>query len=216
MSAVPSIKGSMFVSVMEDVNKLLARKTISRDELGRRLRPADLALLDETVLVSKWYPMESYARLTDFLCEVEGADRRTYFRKRGANNAKRLVDNGMYSQLEFLKRWDRGSGRGDVAARLDAYIRSLQRVVTLAKLIYNTNDWVVEKDPDLSSRARIEILDAAPYSEGMRFAIEGFFNECARAVRGTSEDLFASARVAPSHIRISMTRSVIDLFGAGS
>jgi hypothetical protein len=205
----------MFLGVIEDMNKLIARKTLSRDELGRRLRPADLAFLDETILVSKWYPMESYARLTDFLCEVEGADRRTYFRKRGATNAKRLVENGMYSQLGFLKRWDRGSGNEDVEARLDVYIRSLQRVVTLAKLIYNTADWVVERDPDRSSRARIEIPDAASYSEGMRFAIEGFFNECARSVRGTSQDLFVSERVAPSHIRISMTQSTTDLYGAG-
>jgi len=71
----------------------------------------------------------------------------------------------------------------------------------------------VEPDPDRADCARIEILDAAAYSEGMRYAIEGFLNECVRAVRGNTKPLFQSEQVARDHIRIRMTQSIADFYG---
>ena len=160
--------------------------------------------------------MESYARIADLLCELEGGKTREYFRRRGATNAKRLIEQGLYGQLEFLKRWEKsieGKERGDRDAVFQSFHRSLKLVVTLSKSIYSTGDWRVEHDPHRANYVRIEILDAAAYSEGMRYALEGFLNECVRAVRGNTKPLFSSERVARDHIRISMTESVVDFYG---
>jgi hypothetical protein len=209
----PSIKGSIFAGVIEDLLKLRDSGRIPREKLEARLTPTELELIETKIYPGTWYPMLSYARVTDLLCEMQTSDRREYFRGRGAANARRLIEGGLYSQLDFLKRWDASTGtraQADLSARLDAYIRSLRLVTTLSKSIYSTGDWRVERDPDRPGRARIEILDTAAYSEGMRLAIEGFLNECVRAVREHELQLYVSERVAPDHIRISMTKSLAD------
>ena len=209
----PSIKGSIFAGVIEDLLKLRDSGRIPREKLEARLTPAELELIEHKVYPGTWYPMASYVRVTDLLCEMQTLDRGEYFRGRGAANAKRLIEGGLYSQLDFLKRWDASTGtraKADPAAGLDAYIRSLRLVTTLSKSIYSAGDWRVERDPDRRGCARIEILDAAAYSEGMRFAIEGFLNECVRAVRQREFQLYVSQRIAPAHIRIYMTESLAD------
>jgi len=212
----PAIKGSIFASVIGDLRSLRDARRISQEKLEQRLSPLEQELVESTISPAAWYPMESYARITDLLCELEGKTPREYFRGRGATNARRLIEKGLYGQLEFLKRWEKsidGRERGDGGAVFQSYLRSLKLVVTLSKSIYSTGDWRVERDPDRANCVRIEILNAAAYSEGMRYAIEGFLNECVRAVRGSTKPLFRSERVAQDHIRIWMTESIADFYG---
>jgi hypothetical protein len=209
----PAVKGSIFASVIADLRGMRDAGRISQDVLEEKLSPFEVELLESPISSSAWYPMESYARISDLLCELEGGKTREYFRRRGATNAKRLIEAGLYGQLAFLKRWDRSIERGDRGAALQSFQRSLKLVVTLSKNIYSTGDWRVDQDPHRPHYVRIEILDAAAYSEGMRYAIEGFLNECVRAVRGTTRLLFASERVARDHIRISTTESIVDFYG---
>ena len=209
----PSVKGSIFAGVIADLLRLRDSGQIPREKLEARLTPIELELIENKLYPGTWYPMASYARVTNLLCEMQTSDWREYFRGRGATNARRLIEGGLYSQLDFLKRWDASTGlraKADLAAVLDAYIRSLRLVTTLSKSIYSTGDWRVEPDPDRPGCVRIEILDAAAYSEGMRFAIEGFLNECVRAVRQREFHLYVSERIAPDHIRIYMTKSLAD------
>jgi len=212
----PAVKGSIFASVIGDLRESRDAGRISEDKLEERLSPLELELLESTISSAGWYSMESYARIADLLCEIDGGKTREYFRRRGATNAKRLIEQGLYGQLEFLKRWEKsieGKERGDRDAVFQSFHRSLKLVVTLSKNIYSTGDWRVEYDPHRANHVRIEILDAAAYSEGMRYALEGFLNECVRAVRGNTKPLFTSERVARDHIRISMTESVVDFYG---
>jgi hypothetical protein len=209
----PSVKGSIFAGVIEDLLRLRDSGRMPRETLEARLTPSELELIENKIYPGTWYPMESYVRVTDLLCELQTSDRGDFFRGRGAANAKRLIEGGLYSQLDFLERWGARTGtraQADPGAVLDAYIRSLRLVTTLSKSIYSTGDWRVERDPDRPGCARIEILDAAAYSEGMRFAIEGFLNECVRAVRQRELHLYVSQRIAPDHIRIHMTESLAD------
>ena len=60
MSSVPSIKGSVFSGVVEDVNKLLQSGLASRREAKRWLQPQDFALLEEPVVITRWYDIEDY------------------------------------------------------------------------------------------------------------------------------------------------------------
>jgi len=215
----PAIKGSIFASVIEDLRELRASGRISEDKLEERLSSRELEFLEGPISTSAWYPMASYARITDLLCELEGGKTREFFRRRGATNARRLIEKGLYGQLEFLKRWEKSIGgreSGDTDAILQSYLRSLKLVVTLSKSIYSTGDWRVVHDPNRANGVHIEILDAAGYSEGMRYAIEGFLNECVRAVRGDVKPLFVSERMAQDHIRISMTQSIGDFYGIPS
>jgi len=212
----PAIKGSIFASVIADLRELRDRGGISQEKLDERLSPLERELVESVISPAAWYPMESYARITDLLCEMEGGKPKDYFRRRGAANAKRLIERGLYGQLDFLKRWDKsieGRERGDPAAVVQSYSRSLKLVVTLSKSIYSTGDWKVERDPDRPNSVRIEILDAAAYSEGMRYAIEGFLNECVRSVRGEGKPLFVSERVTQDRIRIWMTATIADFYG---
>ena len=212
----PATKGSIFASVIRDLRELRDAGRISPEKLEQRLSPLELELMENAISPAAWYPMASYARITDLLCELAGGTPREYFRGRGAANARRLIEKGLYGQLEFLKRWEKsidGKERSDGGAVIQSYVRSLKLVVTLSKSIYSTGDWRVERDPDRANCVRIEILDAAAYSEGMRYAIEGFLNECVRAVRGSTKPLFRSERVARDHIRIWMTESIADFYG---
>ena len=72
MPAVPSIKGSVFATVVEDVGKSLASGSVKRDQLSRWLRPEDIALLGEKIAVASWYPIQSYTRMGLLLRDVEG------------------------------------------------------------------------------------------------------------------------------------------------
>ena len=212
----PAIKGSVFRGVIDDLRRLRDEGAIAPEKLEDRLTTEERDWLDSEVCPGTWYPIESYARLTDLLCEIEAGDPIPYFRGRGAKNAQRLIESGLYTQLEFLKRWERVSSAGeavDPEAILNNYQRSLRLVITLARSIYNVGEWTSELDPDRSNRARIEIRDAAAYSENMRHAIEGFLNECVRSVRFEVKHLYTSERVAPDHIRISMTEGLADFYG---
>jgi hypothetical protein len=55
MSGLPSIKGSVFVSIVEDVKKLLACGGIAQGELARWLRAEDIRLLGQTIGAASWY-----------------------------------------------------------------------------------------------------------------------------------------------------------------
>jgi len=72
MSTIPSIKGSVFATVVESVNKLLAQQSVSREELGRWLKPDDIPLLDQEVHVSEWYDIRVFSRMNELLRDVEG------------------------------------------------------------------------------------------------------------------------------------------------
>jgi len=151
--AEPSVKGSIFRGVLDDLARV-------REE-GRLSAEANPA---------SWYPMESYARITQLLGDVEGAGKDSYFVERGRASARRLIKAGLYQQLAFLPRWNERTRRG----------------------------------------AGEE--SASAYSEPMRLAIEGFFNECAHAAREDLVQLYTSERPAPDLILFRMTRDIADMF----
>ena len=96
----PSIKGTAFQSVAEDVRRLAASGRVSREALEARLEADDLRLLDEKVAPGLWYPLSTYRRLTEVLLEVEGRGDPAYVVRRGARAAERL--------FAALGEWDTG------------------------------------------------------------------------------------------------------------
>lgn len=60
-------------------------------------------------------------------------------------------------------------------------------------------------------RVRIAVREASAYSEPMRLAIEGFFNECTQVARKDLIVLYTSERPAPDLILLRMARDIADL-----
>ena len=167
----PSIKGTAFQSVPEDLMRLLAAGRISRDALEARLEAEDLAFLDAKVNASSWYPIASYARLVELLAELEAPhDREGYWMARGARAAARLADAGIYQQLEVS-----AEKLGNRVGRF---------AITLSELIYNFGSWHYALEPSGDERFAVEVRDASAFPEVSRFATQGFIEWAATRIAG--------------------------------
>jgi hypothetical protein len=207
----PSIKGTIFGPVAEEIQALRESGRISDDELAACLEAKDIELLEEKALVASWYPIDTYARYLDLLCKKEGGDDPHYFETRGSMSARRLMDAGLYSQLDLLgsiadEPERAGSDAEERAMR--AYRSKLSVVLSLAGSIYNCGRWKALPDDEHPGRAVIEIREAEAYSDGMAGAIVGFLDECARAVNRKSRKLYAFERPSRDRILIRMLRDL--------
>jgi hypothetical protein len=173
----PSIKGTAFQSVVDDVQRLLAERRLSREQLEASLTAEDLRSLDAKISPASWYPIASYARLVELLAEKEaGGHTEAYLVGRGVRSAQRLSAAGIYPQLDAS------------AERMGARVGTV--VVTLARVIYNFTRWHYEADPSGDFRIRVE--EATAFPDAARFATQGFIQQVAtqtagRPLRVTSE-----------------------------
>jgi hypothetical protein len=179
--STPSIKGTAFQAVVEDLRRLLEAGRISRGALETRLEAEDLRILDAKISAALWYPLASYARLSEILVEIEGGGRPGYVVERGARAAERLFAAGLYLQLE----------RGEVIgakkrARGEGWTATEGNLVTsLAGAIFNVSRWRFEIDPSDDRLHRIEVCDAEALPEVSRLAAQGFIEYTASRLSGT-------------------------------
>lgn len=205
MARARCVKGSVFGGAVEQVNKLIGEGAISREEVTRRLPPGDLRLLDSSILIASWYDVGTFTRLNELLRDVEGGGSHEYLRELGRESARRLLDGGLYSQLEYLQRMQLGRV-ADAQERFEAFSRDLRRLNTISSSIYNFGRWEVETNPGHPRRYAIVVSDAEGLSDVLCWRIEGFVNEMA-AVHG-SRDLWSWRRVGRDVVRIDMTRDL--------
>jgi len=205
MSSVPSIKGSVFSGVVEDVNKLLQSGLASRREATRWLQPEDIALLDKPVVITRWYDIRIYTRMNELLRDVEGGGSNQYLRTLGRQTANRLLEAGLYSQLEYLSRTE-VSKVGDGPARFAAFGRDLRLLTTISASILNFSRWTSRPDPEQANRYLIEVTDARDFPEVLAWRSDGFVNQMAR-VHG-DDDLWSWSRVGADQIVFRMVRDV--------
>lgn len=187
--AVPSIKGTAFQSVVDDLLRLISAGRIARAGLEARLEPEDLRILEDKVLPGVWYPLASYRRLTELLLELEGAGRPDYVVRRGARAAERLFAAGLYLQLERgeeigARKRERGEGWTEREGNL---------VASLAGAIFNVSRWRFRIDPVDASIHRIEVEEAAELPEVCRLAAQGFVE-------------YTTSRLATSPVRVTSER----------
>jgi hypothetical protein len=187
--SVPSIKGTAFQSVAEDVHHLVASGRLSRDALEARLQPEDLRLLDEKVLPGVWYPLATYRRLTELLMDVEGGGRPEYVVRRGARAAERLFAAGLYLQLErgdeiARRKREQGEGWSEREGNL---------VASLAAAIFNVSRWRFTVDPQDARVHRIEVAEAETLPEVSRLAAQGFIE-------------YTASRLAAGRVRVESER----------
>jgi hypothetical protein len=168
--AVPSIKGTAFQSVAEDLQRLVAAGRITRAWLEARLDAETLRTLDDKVLPGVWYPHACYQRLTEILIEIDGGGRPDYVVRRGARAAERLFAAGLYLQRE------RGEEMGaEKRKRGEGWCeREGNLVASHAGAIFNVSRWRFRIDADDPTIHRIEAVEAAALPEVSRLAAQGF------------------------------------------
>jgi hypothetical protein len=173
-----AIKGSAILSLIEDVGLCVEQGRVSAEELEVRLEPEDVALLGEKVSPARWYPIEQYRRLTDLLFELtaQGRDFETFLKTRGAAAAERLIQAGIYQQLDYSTAREQESPE---QARSDVRLR-----VSLIAVIVNRGSAHVEPDPERPGHTRIDLRAVAELPDCLGHTIAGFIEHCARA-RGT-------------------------------
>ena len=205
MASTPSIKGSVFAQVVEDVNKVRSGDRLAPGELERWLQPADLALLSESILVSDWYPIGAYARMNEMLREVVGGGSNEYLRDQGRQTARRLLQAGLYQQLEYLQR-AQVARTAEPSQRAAAFGRDLRLLTTLSSSILNFSRWEVKADDMHASRYVIEVADALEFPEVLAWRSDGFVNQMA-TVHG-DPDLWVWRREARDRIVFRMIRDI--------
>jgi hypothetical protein len=192
--SVPCIKGSVFSSVVEDVERLVREKRFSRQELEAKLGEEVLSHLDESLQPSLWYPVESYRVLAEFLTEIEGGGLLNYMFERGKRSAQRLIDSGLYEQLRYAKQ--------GLAKDTHRQIQTAGRlIVTLAPAMYNFTRWSFHVAPETPKRFIIQVDDARDMPEVLRYASAGFCHVVSETACGAK--LYTRhERVRPEQIRI--------------
>jgi hypothetical protein len=206
MSAAPSIKGTAFANVVHELHELVASGKVTRDVLARRLKPADLAIIDQLIQPSGWYEIRLYGELAQLMEEVGGGE--DFSRRRGARSAELLLKAGIYQQLEYVRtgRERLESYERDAEARFTAFGRDLRLIATFASSMHNHSRWEVKVDPEHTDRWMIEVTEASAFPDAFIRGNEGFINRM--SAEAGLKDLWRGERPRPDLIRYRMTRAL--------
>ena len=158
---VPSIKGSLFAVVVEELLEHLDAGRISRDEAEVVLRQEDLAAIEEKIRVGTWYPIDLHDRILSLLCQTVGGGHREYLVEGGRRTADALAASGLYAQLEV---------KGD-NSRFRKFARIL---VTLSGAIYSFSSWRLDKSDAENGHFIIDVTDATALPDLVVARAEGF------------------------------------------
>lgn len=178
------MKGSLLEGALRDLRRLLERGALDRDELEARLPAADLALLEQKILAGAWYPMASLARVLELVWEEESGRRPEALRERGRKAATRLVESGLYRQVDAARR-----RRGAEFGRM---------LTSLAGAMYDFGRWEYEGD-DEGRTSRVIVSDVAPWPDVLRLATEGFIETLVAAAGGQAARV-TSERPTPERV----------------
>ena len=143
--------------------------------------------------------------MLELLKDVEGDGSDDYLRRRGAQSAERLLDAGLYQQLEYLNRTQLAN-TADSLDRFLAFGRDLRLLTTLSGSIYNFTRWESQIDPEIGNRYKIQVSDAKAFPDLMGCAAEGFINRMAK--QHGQADLWRWQRAAPDLIVFRMIRDL--------
>jgi len=177
------VKGTAIASVIEDVNRLVAEGRVDRDSLEARLEAVDLAVLEEKLLPSAWYSLESYGRLSKLLLDVEGGGQLEYLVERGRRAAERLRSLGLYAQLSADRaRWGERVG---------------QMIVPVGTTLYRDTQWRFRGEG--TGAFVIEVDVPACFPDLCRYQTQGFIEHVARHASGRPVDV-TSRRASPTRI----------------
>jgi hypothetical protein len=99
----PSVKGDMIEPVLDELRARLEQGSLSRERIEVALEPADIALLDDKIRPTRWYPMATWGRIVELLAETAGTGRIESLLERGARAARGLVAEAGGGSFESLR-----------------------------------------------------------------------------------------------------------------
>jgi hypothetical protein len=167
---MPSIKGTAFQAVPQDLLGLVESGGLSREELETRLEALDLELLEAKIQPASWYPIATYARMVELLADCGAPnERERYCVERGRRAAQRLADAGIYQQLH--------ASSEQLGARIGHFS------ITLGQQMYSFGRWRYEPGREVGGFG-IELEDVADLPEVARWATQGFIELAASRIAG--------------------------------
>jgi hypothetical protein len=203
----PAIKGTLFSAVVADLNALVERGRISPEMLESHLETQDIAHMDEKISAASWYDIHAYHRMVELLCKVESGGRESYWFERGLRAARRLVDAGIYHQMDYLGR-TMVRGEIDPTARFNAFAKDMRLLLTIHASMLNFGDWRCVVDPDHGDRYRVEIRGVAGIPDGIFVAAAGMFSGMSEVSRSESDRYWEFERINPDFVVLRMTGPV--------
>jgi hypothetical protein len=161
---IPSVKGSAFRSVADDVRRLIHEGVIESDSLDDAYRN----LLDHAHTPLSWVPIAGYGALLDLLAKTEGGwDPKAYLRERGKTAAARLLAGSYEAFAAEPGTWGRRTG---------------ETMLGMARLLYNFMTWKFAALPDGAYEVTVD--SAADFPEAARETAHGFVGEYATRAAG--------------------------------
>jgi hypothetical protein len=195
----PAIKGTGFGSAVADVESALESGELTSDQLEARLQAEDLQLLKAKVLPGDWYPISTYGRVLDLLCEAVGRGSLQYHVMRGRRAAERLTSSGIYHQLDKALQIKEGT-------RSDWQEGAARVMLTMTRALFNFMEWRYERDPERAGAFAILVTGAEAFPEAGRHTIQGVIEYATEAIAG-GEVHVESSRPHPGELVFRVTAS---------
>ena len=176
----PAIKGVALIGLVQDLQADHEAGGRPADEIDARLEAADFDLLEDGKLSpTQWVPLDQYERMSEALCAARGAagGRAAFFHERGRSAAQRMIDGGIYQQLDF-------SARAGGTSSLDDLVRDTKLRLSLMAGLLNRGRAHVEAHDVERNTMRIEIREAESIPECLAQTLAGFMERCAEVGGG--------------------------------
>ncbi|HVP27530.1 MAG TPA: hypothetical protein VMW35_00040 [Myxococcota bacterium] len=169
----PKIKGILLVAPVADITRLVQEGRITRDDLETELGAEARKVVTDGVSIVSWYAVGIYRDIARLLMKFDGKGHHdlAYMRRRGERAGQRLVESGLYQQLDFLKR--RTGERREERLSHEVFEQTVRMVVSMQAALIQGVAWTVTQDPEHRDRIQIELADA-----------DGMPEECAQAACG--------------------------------
>lgn len=188
----PSVKGELLEPVVEELCAQVEEGPLTRERLEVALEPADIALLDEKIRPTRWYPMAAYGRMLELLAESSGRGRSEELLERGARAARALAAEAGGVSFDTLR--EELGEEPDVTA---AWVSG--SVLRHAARQQSCGRWTWVAGPRGSGTYEIELTEAAAVPDCMRILTEVVLRRLHAAI-GPPQRRVSSERTAPDRI----------------
>jgi len=163
----------------------------------KSLSAETLALLEEEIVITSWYPMWQFNELEEFLWVHLSKRDPELARMAGAEAFRSMQKTGRYQQLEYAERAGNATSSHDV-------IRQTRLIISILSSYYNFLEVEVDLDP-VNRDLRITYDNAALICEPLRYSTEGFMTAVSRLRNDAVE--WTSQRVSPDRIVFTLPNS---------
>jgi hypothetical protein len=175
----PSVKGTLFMNAVAAVRDLIDHGEVSEHALSHSLKEDDRHYLDEVISISSWYPIASYARLLTLVADHRTPGSQEHHIAEGRRSAQRMVEMGIYRQLDSRTEgaWEDRIGR---------------LLVTLSAAFFNFTRWEWRNFDSIGFE--LAVYEAQSMPEVVALRTQGFIE-------------FLASRSAKAAVRVTMQRS---------